>query len=70
MGSLGPGPHKVLFEPSKHLWQVWGFDSKHNFWGAPKRLISCCQKQHSKKSLEGETKSGLVLDHSQQNPFT
>ena len=23
--SLGPpGAHKVLFEPSKHLWQVWG----------------------------------------------
>ena len=21
--SLGPGVHKVLFEPSKHLWQVW-----------------------------------------------
>ena len=24
MGSLGPGAHKVLFEPSKHLGQVWG----------------------------------------------
>ena len=23
-GSLGPGAHKVLFEPSEHLWQVWG----------------------------------------------
>ena len=23
-GSLGPGVHKVLFEPSKHLWQVRG----------------------------------------------
>ena len=22
--SLGPGAHKVLFVPSKHLWQVWG----------------------------------------------
>ena len=22
MGS--PGAHKVLFEPSKHIWQVWG----------------------------------------------
>ena len=22
-GVLGPGMHKVLFEPSKHLWQVW-----------------------------------------------
>ena len=23
--SLGsPGAHKVLFEPSEHLWQVWG----------------------------------------------
>ena len=21
VGSLGPGGHKVLFEPSKHLWQ-------------------------------------------------
>ena len=24
VGSLGPGAHKVLFEPSEHLWQVWG----------------------------------------------
>ena len=24
LGSLGPGVHKVLFEPSKHLWWVWG----------------------------------------------
>ena len=24
MGSLGPGAHKVLYEPSEHLWQVWG----------------------------------------------
>ena len=24
MGSLGPSVHKVLFEPSEHLWQVWG----------------------------------------------
>ena len=23
-GPLGPGALKVLFEPSKHLWQVWG----------------------------------------------
>ena len=25
VGSLGPGVHKVLFEPSEHLWWVWGF---------------------------------------------
>ena len=24
VGSLGPGVHKILFEPFKHLWQVWG----------------------------------------------
>ena len=24
MGSLGPDTHKALFEPSKHLWRVWG----------------------------------------------
>ena len=24
VGSLGPGARKVLIEPSKHLWQVWG----------------------------------------------
>ena len=24
VGFLGPGGHKVLFEPSEHLWQVWG----------------------------------------------
>ena len=23
MGSLGPGVHKVLYEPSEHLWHVW-----------------------------------------------
>ena len=23
VGSLHPGAHKVLFEPSDHLWQVW-----------------------------------------------
>ena len=23
LGSLGPGAHKVLFEPSKYLWRVW-----------------------------------------------
>ena len=23
MGSLSPGAHKVLFEPSGHLWWVW-----------------------------------------------
>ena len=24
MGPLGPGAHKVLFEPSKRFWRVWG----------------------------------------------
>ena len=24
VGPLGPGAHKVLFEPSEHLWWVWG----------------------------------------------
>ena len=24
VGYPGPGAHKLLFEPSKHLWQVWG----------------------------------------------
>ena len=24
VGSLGPDTHKALFEPSKHLWRVWG----------------------------------------------
>ena len=24
VGSPGPGGHKVLFEPSKRLWQEWG----------------------------------------------
>ena len=23
VGSLDPGVHKVLFEPSEHLWRVW-----------------------------------------------
>ena len=37
MGS--PGVHKVLFEPSKHLWQIWGLILNVNspllqsFWG-------------------------------------
>ena len=24
VGPLGPGVHKALFEPSKHLWCIWG----------------------------------------------
>ena len=24
VGFLGPGVHNVFFEPSKHLWLVWG----------------------------------------------
>ena len=24
VGSLGPGMYKVLFEPSEHLWRIWG----------------------------------------------
>ena len=24
MGPLGPGAHKVLFEPSEHFWRIWG----------------------------------------------
>ena len=24
VGSLGPDVHKVLFEPSERIWQVWG----------------------------------------------
>ena len=24
VGPLGPGAHKVLFEPCKHLWWIWG----------------------------------------------
>ena len=24
VGSLCPGTHRVLFEPSRHLWQIWG----------------------------------------------
>ena len=24
VGSLGPGVHKILVEPSKHFWGVWG----------------------------------------------
>ena len=24
VGSLGPGAHKVLFEPSETLWRLWG----------------------------------------------
>ena len=31
VGSLGPGEHIVLFEPSEHLWRVLGFDSKCDF---------------------------------------
>ena len=37
----GPGVHKVLFEPSKHLWRVWGLILNAilpllpSFWGFP-----------------------------------
>ena len=39
VGSLGPGEHKVLFELSKYLWQVWDlivnriFPLPPSFWG-------------------------------------
>ena len=39
VGSLGPGVHKVLFEPSEYLWGVWGlilnvFHPSYNLAGA------------------------------------
>ena len=39
LGPLGPDVYKVLFEPSEHLWQVWGLilnavSSSYHFWGA------------------------------------
>ena len=39
VGSLGPGVHKVFFEPFEHLWWVWGLILNANlpllpsFWG-------------------------------------
>ena len=39
VGSLGPGEHMVLFEPSEHLWRVWGLilnvilSLLPSFWG-------------------------------------
>ena len=39
VGSLDPGAHKVLFEPSRHLWWVWGLivnmvsSLLPSFWG-------------------------------------
>ena len=33
VGSLGSGVHKVLFEPSEHLWWVWGFAPPTFFLG-------------------------------------
>ena len=39
VGSLGPGTYKVLFEPSRHLWWVWGLivnmvsSLLPSFWG-------------------------------------
>ena len=40
VGFLGPDTHKVLFEPSEHLWQIWGFDSKPDFT-PPTILLGC-----------------------------
>ena len=43
-GSLGPGAHKILFEPSKHLWWVWGlirtvfFPFLPSCWASPLAL--------------------------------
>ena len=31
MGYLGPGVHKVWFEPSEHLWWIWGLIINKNF---------------------------------------
>ena len=36
--SLGADVQEVLFAPSRHLWQVWGFDSKCDF-AAPTILL-------------------------------
>ena len=37
VGSPGPSAHKVLFEPSKCLWWIRGFDFKHDF--APPTIL-------------------------------
>ena len=37
MGSLGPGAHKILFEPSEHLWKVWGL-----ILNVISSLLPCC----------------------------
>ena len=50
VGSLGPRAYKVLFEASKHLWQVWGLilnavlysklgQSLHNGWSKNKQIL-------------------------------
>ena len=38
-----PGVHKVLFEPSKHLWQVWGLILKAILWTS--RPKSCLRQR-------------------------
>ena len=55
--SLGPGVHSVLFEPSKHLWLVWGLilnvisPLQVSCWGfsfALRHEVSFCSEiQHS-----------------------
>ena len=38
MQSQGPGVHKVLFEPSEHLWQVWGL-----IWNVISSFLQSCR---------------------------
>ena len=48
VGLLVLGAHKVLFEPSEHLWQVWGLilnAISHllpSYWGSPLPLDMGC----------------------------
>ena len=45
VGSLEPGVHKVLFEPSECLWWVWGLILNV--------ILPLLPKSHGWRSLEG-----------------
>ena len=67
VGSLGPGARDVLFEPSEHLWQVWGLILNAilpllpSCWGFSFAL-GCGVSPHSHSSAYRLTGVSLTLD--------
>ena len=59
VGSLGPGAPKVLSEPSKRLWQIWGLILNAILPLAPWKKIYDQPRQHIKKQKHNFANKGL-----------